>query len=157
MSREVVINGVSYSSISNASKALGVNRSTLASRLKASKNNQSIQTSNVDTNLTIMGETFATATDAANYFGINRATFYSRLKAGFKGNRLICTGSFKHRGKTVIVKGKSFRMIKSMLAHFDVDQAEYNRLLRLGLSNDDAVDILMHNKQLRNRGLKKVA
>lgn len=157
MPREVIVNGISYPSVSSASKALGVNRNTLTSRLNTSGESKPIFTSTVDTSLTLMGETFLNATEAASYFGINRATFYSRLKAGFKGHRLICAKSFKHRGKPVIVKGKPFNMVKDMLAHFNVDQAAYNRLLRLGLSNCGAIDVLQHNKTLREPHLKKVA
>tara|TARA_R110001583_G_scaffold52147_4_gene162179 strand:- start:1794 stop:2267 length:474 start_codon:yes stop_codon:yes gene_type:complete len=157
MSKKVVVNGVTYTSISSAAKTLGVNRSTLVSRIKASNGTRPIDTSCADTSLTIMNDTFANAKDAANYFGVNLATFYSRIKAGFKGERLICTGSFKHRGKPIIVKGKSFRMIKDMLAHFDIEQTEYHRLLRIGLSQSDAVELLVYNKGIRNSPIKKAA
>ena len=133
MPREVFIDGVSYPSVTSAANALGVNRNTLTSRLKANTD-EPVNTESVNSKLVIMGETFNNATEAANYFGINRATFYSRLKAGFKGARLTCTKSFQHRGKPVIARGKSFSMIKDMLAHFGIEQSGYNRLINMGLS-----------------------
>jgi len=147
MPRNVVIEGVSYPSITQAAQSLGISRPTLSSRLKAAKSGNPIDTTPVDSTLTVMGKTFSSASEAANYFGIKLPTFYSRLKAGWQGNKLVSAESHQHKGKSVLVKGKAFSMVKDMLEYFQIDQASYNELLRMGINQPDAVDVLLSRKE----------
>jgi len=146
MPRPVVIDGHTYPSVTKAAIALGVNRATLSSRLIAQQAGKVLNVAPSDTSLTILGQRFDNATQAALHYGINRPTFISRLRAGWQGHKLISTASHQHQGKSVLVHGKAFGKVKDMLAYFDIDQSGYNELLRMGLNQTDAVDVMQSRK-----------
>jgi hypothetical protein len=150
MARAVTVNGISYMSITAAAHQLGIKRSTLASRFK-SAGSKEISITVPDREVTIDGQTFESHVAAAKFYGINPQTFKSRLDAGWSGNKLTSKESFKHTGKAVVVRGVAFTKVKHMLAHFDVDQASYNELLRLGLNHCDAIEVLVARKRSAQR------
>tara|TARA_B100000749_G_C18449194_1_gene475514 strand:- start:6145 stop:6627 length:483 start_codon:yes stop_codon:yes gene_type:complete len=139
-SKIVIINEKEYPSLSVAARELGVSRSTLASRLKASKDgNINVCAKN---NIEIEGVFFKSLREAANFFGVKYQTFVSRYHSGAKGKDLTGTRSRQFDGKTVEYEGLSFLKTKYMLEHFGLCQATYNGWLRYGLTQNEAINLM---------------
>lgn len=138
MARRIILDGVSYTSVSAAARALGVARNTILSRLQPPCS---------DFSLTVDGQTYTSRRHAAEALGIAYPTFCSRVAAGWSEERLVQSRSFQRRDRPVTVQGQDFPTVTEMLNHFRIDQAGYHALKRdLGLTDDDAVSVMLNRK-----------
>ena len=139
--KTVTINGKKYTSVSVAARELGIPRTTLVSRLKANPDG------NIDStakgNIEIEGVIFKSLRDAAKFFGVKYPTFVSRYNSGAKGKDLTGTRSRQFDGKRVEYDGHIFLKTKYMLQYFNLCQATYNGWIRYGLSQQQAIDLML--------------
>ena len=143
MKKSIIINGVSYPSYTAAAKSLGINRSTLVSRVKAANGGPVSVTAPSEENVVIDGQAFSNITAAATALGLPRATLQNRLDAGWSGSKVASKKSYQNRSKQIRIGTKLFPSIKAMLSTLSLHERRYGELKRDGLSPQQVVEKMM--------------
>lgn len=143
---KVEYNGKEYKSITSACKELGLNASTIKSRMN--KFNLSFQDAvnynrveSSDKKVHYHNNTYSSVKSACSALGLSDTTIRNRMN---KYN-MSFEDAVDNFGKSVEYRGSYYRSIKGLCDSLCIDASRVRRLLRSGITLEDAIDSVKDN------------